>query len=168
MNDCNGKRELVTRTRRRAALTSRTTTTNHIQQLCPMNDIAGSEALPRSRRGHQTNRSTALSTVSNGPNRYPILRTSWYRLRSPYASLPANLERVAKTWNRLAPSFGSQSLRSFFFKHGGTPTYMFTIKGILENWKRIWTRLKHPLQGKDKYVCMYVWSSHIAKYGSTG
>ena len=38
MNDCKGKRELVTRTRRRAALTSRTTTTNHIQQLCPMND----------------------------------------------------------------------------------------------------------------------------------
>ena len=38
MNDCNGKMELVTRTQRRAALTSRTTTTNHIQQLCPMND----------------------------------------------------------------------------------------------------------------------------------
>ena len=91
MFDCNGKMELVTRTRRRAALTSRTTTTNHIQQLCPMNEIAGSEALPRSRRGHQTNRSTAFSTVSHGPSRYPIVRTSWYRLRSPYASLPANL-----------------------------------------------------------------------------
>ena len=28
-------------------------------------------------------------------SRYPIVRTSWYLLRSPYASLPANLERVA-------------------------------------------------------------------------
>ena len=33
------------------------------------------EALPRSKRGHQTNRSTALSTVSHGPtSRYPIVR----------------------------------------------------------------------------------------------
>ena len=117
MNDCNGKMELVTRTRRRAALTSRTTTTNHIlQQLCPMNEIAGSEALPRSRRGHQTNRSTALSTVSHGPSRYPIVRTSWYRLRSPHASLPANLERVAETWNRLAPSFWVPIASEFSFK----------------------------------------------------
>ena len=38
MNDCNDKVELVTRTWRTAALTSRTTTTNHIQQLYPMND----------------------------------------------------------------------------------------------------------------------------------
>ena len=30
--------------------------------------------LPRSRRGHHTNRSTALSTVSHGPSRYPIVR----------------------------------------------------------------------------------------------
>ena len=114
MNDCNVKMELVTRTRRRAALTSRTTTTNHIPQLCPMNEIAGSEALPRSRRGHQTNRSTALATVSHDPSRYPIVRTSWYRLRSPYASLPANLERVAETWNRLAPSFWVPIASKFF------------------------------------------------------
>ena len=54
MNDCNGKRELVTRTRRRAALTSRTTTTNHIQQLCPMNDCrVGSAASVEERTSNQ-------------------------------------------------------------------------------------------------------------------
>ena len=35
---------------------------------------AWSEALPRSRRGHRTNRCTALSTASHGPSRYPIVR----------------------------------------------------------------------------------------------
>ena len=75
---------------------------------------AGSEALPRSRRGHQTNKDTALSTVSHGPSRYPIVRTSWYRLRSPYASLPANLESVAETWKRLAPSFWAPIASKFF------------------------------------------------------
>ena len=69
-----------------------------------------SEALPRSRRGHQTNRSTALSTVSHGPSRYPIVRTSWYRLRSSYASLPANLERVYAS-NNLFSAFPQPSLR---------------------------------------------------------
>ena len=57
-----------------------------------------------------------LSTVSHGPSRYPIVRTSWYRLRSPYASLPANLEGVAETWKRLAPSFWAPIASEFFFK----------------------------------------------------
>ena len=34
---------------------------------------AGSETLPRSRRGHRTYRCTALSTVSHGPSRYPMV-----------------------------------------------------------------------------------------------
>ena len=138
-------------------LTSRTTTTNDIQQLCPMNEIAGSEALPRSRRGHQTNSSTALSTVSHGPSRYPIVRTSWYRLRSPYASLPANLERVAETWNRLAPSFWAPIASEFFFKHGGTPTYMFTIKGILGKRKRWRDRFNLALANQQSlfYLASY-------------
>ena len=87
-----------------------------IYSSCVQWTIAGSEALPRSRRGHQTNRSTALSTVSHGPSRYPIVRTSWYRLRSPYASLPANLESVAETWKRLAQSFWAPIASKFFWK----------------------------------------------------
>ena len=39
------KRELVIWTLRRAALTCRTTTTYHIQQLCPMNDCNGKREL---------------------------------------------------------------------------------------------------------------------------
>ena len=85
-----------------------------IYSSCVQWTIAGSEALPRSRRGHQTNRSTTLSTVSHGPSRYPIVRTSWYRLRSPYASLPANLESVAETWKRLAQSFWAPIASKFF------------------------------------------------------
>ena len=52
---------------------------------------------------------------NHGSSRYPIVRISWYRLRSPYASLPANLERVAETWNRLAPSFWVAIASEFFF-----------------------------------------------------
>ena len=82
-----------------------------------MNDCrVGSAASVKERTSNQQNRSTALSTVSHGPSRYPIVRTSWYRLRSPYASLPANLERVAETWNRLAPSFWVPIASEFFLK----------------------------------------------------
>ena len=115
MNDCNGKMELVqghdVEQHSRAELQVQT-----IYSSCVQWTIAGSEALPRSRRGHQTNRNIALSTVSHGPSRYPIARTSWYRLRSPYASLPANLESVAETWKRLAQSFWAPIASKFFWK----------------------------------------------------
>ena len=42
-----------------------------LEHVCPS---AGSEALTRSRRGHRNNMFTALSTVSHGPSRYPIVR----------------------------------------------------------------------------------------------
>ena len=115
MNDCNGKRELVTGTRGRPALTSRTTTTYNIQQLCPMNDCrVGSASSVEERTSNQQGHRAFY--VSHGPSRYPIVRTSWYRLRSPYASLPANLESVAETWKRLAPSFWVPTASEFFFK----------------------------------------------------
>ena len=47
-------RELGERRQRRAALTSRTTSTNHIQQLCPMNDCrVGSAASVEERTSNQ-------------------------------------------------------------------------------------------------------------------
>ena len=54
------KRELVTRILRIAALASRTTTTYHIQQLCPMNDCNGKgESVTRTlRRAALTKRTT--------------------------------------------------------------------------------------------------------------
>ena len=116
MNDCDGKRELVTRTRRRAAPTSRTTTANHIQQLCPMNDCrVGSAASVEERTSNQQEHRAFYGQPWPYDSRYPIVRTSWYRLRSPYASLSANLERVAETWNRLAPSFWVPIASELFF-----------------------------------------------------
>ena len=56
------KRKLVTRTLRRAALTSRTTTTYHIQQLCPMNDCNGKRELAR-----RTLRRAALTCRTTTP-----------------------------------------------------------------------------------------------------
>ena len=108
--------ELVTRTRRRAALTSRTTTTHHIQQLCPMNDCrVGSAVSVEERTSNQQEEHRAFYGQS-WPSRYTIVRTSWYLLPSPYASLPANLERVAETWNRLAQSFWVRIASEFFIK----------------------------------------------------
>ena len=119
---------------------------------CVQRTIAGSEALPRSRRGHQTNRGTALSTVSHGPSRYPIVRTSWYRLRSPYASLPATLESVAETWKRLAPSFWVPIASEFFLKtwqnaylHVHDLGHIGKLQANLYSFKTPLTRLNHTL-----------------------
>ena len=59
MNDCNGKRELVTKTLRREALASRTTSTYHIQQLCPMTDCNGKRELDT-----RTLRKAALTCIT--------------------------------------------------------------------------------------------------------
>ena len=84
-----------------------------------------------------------LSTVSHGPSRYPIVRTSWYRLRNPYVSLPANLESVAESWKRLAPSVWVPIASEFFFKTWRNAYYLHVndlghigkLEAILDSFK---------------------------------
>ena len=93
----------------------------HIIQVyssCVQWTIAGSEALPRSRAGHQTNRSTALSTVSHGPSRYPIVRDLVVPPTVSSRFVAGELEKSGRNLEQIGAKFlGPNRFGLFFKKH---------------------------------------------------
>ena len=71
---------------------------------------AGSDALPRSRIRHRTNRCTALSTVSHSPSRYPMVRDLVVRIFTLRGRRTwKGWEKLGRDWRQV---FGSQLLPS--------------------------------------------------------
>ena len=77
---------------------------------------AGSEALPRSRRGHRINRCVALSTVSHGPSRYPMVRDLVVPPTEPSRFAAGELGKGGKNLEEIGAKFlGPNCFRVFFF-----------------------------------------------------
>ena len=114
---------------------------------------AGSEALPRSRGGHRTNRCNALSSVSHGPSRYPMVRDLVVPPTEPSRFAAGELGKGGKNLEETGAKFlGPNCFRVFFKKSrrnayvhfhdlgkfGNLEANLETFKTALNNWIMRW------------------------------
>ena len=94
---------------------------------------AGSEALTRSMRGHRTNRCTALSTVSYGPSRYPMVRDLVVLSMEPSRFTAGELGKSGRNLEEIGAKFlGPNRFGVFLEKMAGRLT---TFARFREYWK---------------------------------